>query len=114
MTRWALAGLLGFIVFASGCGVNLDEADLVPRGTAFVLRGTAAVVDNGGPCLIWRGDNGQNYHLFQHPTLANDAFDEVTTPGVTSRLVLATRTDLSLDCQSGTIVEVQDVLDVEN
>lgn len=106
--------ILGFSILAAGCGLSLAEADLLPRGTPFVLRGTAAVVDSGGPCLIWRGENGQTYHLFQHPTLDNETFDQITIPGVTSRLVIATRTDLTLDCRTGVIVEVQDVLDIEN
>lgn len=106
--------MFGLVLVMCGCGLELGEADLLPRGTPFVLRGTAAVTENGGPCLVWRGDNGQTYHLFQYPTLENEAFDQITEPGVTSRLVLATRTDLTLDCQTGVIVEVQDVLDIED
>jgi hypothetical protein len=98
----------------SGLGAELENSPLLAEGTPFVLRGTAAVIDNGGPCPIWRGDNGETYHLFQAPTLENDAYDEVTQPGVTSRLVLVTRSDLTLDCQVGIIVQVRDVLDVEN
>lgn len=98
----------------AGCNTGLEDSVLLARGTPFVLRGTAAVIDNGGPCLVWRGDNGETYHLFQDPTLENEAFDEVIQPGVTSRLVLVTRSDLTIDCQTGVIAEVRDVLDVEN
>lgn len=98
---------------ATGCNLGLDEVKLSVRGTPFVLRGTAAVLESNGPCPIWVGENGETYHLFQDPSLENEAFDEVVQPGVTSRLVLVTRSDLTLDCQAGVIVEVRDVLEVE-
>lgn len=105
--------IAGTVLTAFGCGLRQIQSEVLPRGTPFVLRGTAAVVDDGGPCLIWRGDNGETYQLFQHPSLNNDSFDQVIEPGVTSRLVLVTRSDLTIDCEGGVIVEVQDVLDVE-
>ncbi len=95
-----------------GCPVNLDDVSLSDTGTPFVLKGTAAVVDRDGPCPIWVGENGETYHLFQGTALDNDAYDQIIQPGVTSRLILATRSDLTLDCQYGVIVEVQDVLEV--
>jgi hypothetical protein len=85
---------------------------LFPTGTSFVVRGTAAVVDQGGPCLVWFGENGVTYHLFQDPRVPNEDFDRVARPGTTSRLVLATRQDLTVTCEVGTIVEVQDILEV--
>jgi hypothetical protein len=95
--------------------LNLDLAPetLFPTGTSFVVRGTMDLVDTeAGACLVWRGENGVTYHLFQHSRVANDEFDLVTTPGVTSRLELATRSDLVVDCQVGTIVEVQNILEI--
>ena len=88
------------------------EETLFARGTSFVVSGTAAVVDNGGPCLVWIAENGVTYHLFQGVRVENDDFDRVTTPGATSRLEVATRSDLVVACRIGTIVEVQGVLEI--
>jgi hypothetical protein len=78
------------------------------------MKGTMTVINRGGPCAIWVGDNGVQYHLFQDPLLENELYDRVTTPGTVSRLVLATRADLEVVCQIGTIVQVRDVLEVED
>lgn len=100
----------------AGCiDINVpDEFSLLPVGTSFVMRGTAAVVDDptGLPCLVWVGENGITYVLFQDMRLENDIFDRVTAPGTTSRLQLATRSDLEVSCQIGTIAEVEDVLEI--
>ena len=97
----------------SGCGL-LEAEELLPVGTPFVLSGTAAVVTRDGvPCRIWEGENGETYHLFQGTTLDNDAYDQVIEPGVTSRLIIVKRTDLTLDCQYGVIAEVRDVLEIQ-
>ncbi len=104
--------LLPFL--ASGC-VDLgaaSEGGLFPRGEPFILSGTAAVEDRDGPCRAWLGENGVTYHLFQGARVANDEFDRVRAEGVTSRLEIAIRTDLQLDCQYGTIAEVQRVLEI--
>ncbi len=100
----------------TACSLNLQllPENLVSTGTSFVLKGTATVLDSNGPCLAWIGDNGIIYHLFQSPTVENAVFDHITTPGVTSRLQIATRTDLQVSCQVGTIVEVLNVLEVVN
>ena len=104
--------LLPFL--AGGC-IDLgavDDGGLFPRGEPFIISGTAAVEDRDGPCRAWLGENGVTYHLFQGARVANDEFDRVRTEGVTSRLEIAIRTDLQLDCQYGTIVEVQRVLEI--
>lgn len=109
--RFALVSfmLLGLI---AGCALQA-AGDLLPKGTPFVLSGTSALATvRGSPCRIWEAENGETYHLFQAPSLTSEAFDEIIQEGVTSRLVLATRSDLTLDCQIGVIVEVQDVLEV--
>ncbi len=108
--------VLGITLLAAGSGCSIDF-DVLPdtfvaAGSPFVVRGTATVVDNEGPCLAWIGENGVTYHLFQDPRVDNETFDRVTTPGVTSRLQIAVRTDLELACQIGTIVEVRNVLEV--
>ena len=107
-------GLLLTLACTTGCidlALNAPET-LLPIGTAFVVKGTAAVIDNAGPCLIWEGENGITYHLFQDPRVENETFDRITTPGVTSRLEIAVRNDLEVICQVGRIVEVQDVLEI--
>lgn len=105
------------LVFALSAGcINIDipaASSLFPTGTSFVLQGTASTIDENGPCLVWLADNGLTYHLFQDPRVDNADFDAVTTPGVRSRLELATRADLEVDCQVGTIVEVQSVLEID-
>ncbi len=107
----ALAGLL----LSPGCTFEIPGQDtLFVRGEPFVMRGTAATIDVEGPCRVWLGDNGITYHLFQSVRLSNEDFDRIVTPGVTSRLQIATRNDLKVDCQTGDIVEVERVLDVEN
>jgi len=108
--------VLGITLLAavSGCSIDFDVLPdaFVTAGSPFVVRGTATVVDNEGPCLAWIGENGVTYHLFQDPRVDNETFDRVTTPGVTSRLQIAVRTDLMLACRIGTIVEVRNVLEV--
>lgn len=76
------------------------------------MSGTTEVIDNGGPCLVWQGQNGVTYHLFQSLLVSNEDFDTITTPGVTSRLLLLPREDLAVACQVGTIVEVEDILEI--
>lgn len=103
---------ISFTLLASGCIQVPDELGFLPTGTPFTIRGTAAIIDNGGPCPVWIGENGITYHLFQDPLLDNAVYDIVTTPGTTSRLVVATRSDLVVTCQVGTIIQVQDVLEI--
>lgn len=114
MAERRVARWVATILVVSGCVLDVPRAsDLLPVGTPFVVKGTAAVVDNNGPCLVWYGNNGVTYHLFQDPSVDNQAFDRVTTPGVTSRLELAVRTDLEVACRMGTIAEVVDILEIE-
>ena len=108
-----LCVLLGILLYAGCIDLTIPgQNTLFVKGESFVLSGTAAVIDNDGPCLVWLGTNGITYHLFQGIDLDNEDFDRVTTPGVTSRLELATREDLEVSCQIGTIVEVQGVLEI--
>jgi len=104
--------LLGVAAGSCGC-ISINAPDtLIPTGGPFVLTGTSEVIDRNGPCLVWQGDNGITYHLFQDPMLDSGLFDQVTTPGVTSRLELSVRTDLDVACRVGPTAEVMDVLDV--
>ncbi len=115
MTRTRLIACLVAIGLATGgCTVNIpgNNTTLFATGESFILRGTTAVIDNSGPCLVWIGENGITYHLFQGGRLENADFDRITTPGVTSRLELAARSDLTVSCQVGEIVEVQRVLEI--
>jgi hypothetical protein len=108
-------GLVAIYLLPMACTFNLDlgTETLFPTGTAFVLSGTADRVDTQvGGCLVWLGENGVTYHLFQNPRVDNGEFDLVTTPGVTSRLELSTRTDLVVDCQIGTIAQVENILEI--
>lgn len=107
-----LSSALGTLLLA-GCLSSTDTSKLLPVGTPFVVKGTMSVSDeNGGPCPAFIAENGINYYLFQDPLLDNASFDTVATPGATSRLVLATRDDLSSPCSSLTVAEVQQVLQV--
>jgi len=108
-----LAAGLGLVIGTAGCVNFPEELMLGSSGDPFILKGTAAVVDNEGPCPVWVGDNGVTYHLFQGARVENDAFDQAMTPGVTSRLQIAVRTDIPVSCQIGTVVEVHDVLEIE-
>lgn len=110
----AALGLAAALGAAGGCGSLEDlTGTVLVRGEPFVVSGTFAIIDrNGRNCPVWYGDNGVSYHLFQSPRVPNDDFDRATVPGVRSRLEIAPRNDLFLDCQVGTIVEVQRVLQV--
>jgi hypothetical protein len=105
------------VLYAVGGCINVsllgEGNSLFVTGESFILTGTATIQDNNGPQLVWIGENGFTYHLFQATQLDNDAFDRVTTPGTTSRLQLATRTDLQVVGQVGTVVEVQRVLEID-
>jgi hypothetical protein len=94
--------------------VDLGAETLFPSGSSFVVKGTAENAPSPfGICNIWRGANGVTYHLFQGTRVDNADFDRVITPGVTSRLEIATRSDLIVDCQQGTIVEVRQILEIQ-
>ena len=110
---WAVAWLTLAMGWAGCAEFNVPETfSLSPQGVDFVLSGTSTVLDTGGPCLSWLGDNGITYHLFQSTRLANEDFDRITIPGTRSRLVLATRSDLEISCGQGEIVEVREVLEI--
>jgi hypothetical protein len=112
--RNAVGFLLALLLVAVGClDIRIPgETTLFVTGTPFVLSGTATVLDQAGPCLVWVGDNGITYFLFQSTQLSNQDFDLVMTPGTTSRLELATRSDLETACDGGTIVQVNRVLEI--
>ena len=119
MRRPALVAACCLALLPIGCFEIIQPDLAVPidlgvlgSSSQFVVRGTAAIADNDGPCPIWVGENGATYHLFQAPHLDNETFDYVTTPGTTSRLVLAVRDDIELECQFGTIAEIQSVLEI--
>jgi hypothetical protein len=104
------------VVAPTACTINatLLPDNLVSTGTSFVVKGTMTLQAGQGPCLVWMGDNGIAYHLFQTPSVENATFDHINTPGVTSRLQIATRDDIPVACQVGTVVEVLNVLEVIN
>ncbi|HNQ21475.1 MAG TPA: hypothetical protein PKK06_00090 [Phycisphaerae bacterium] len=111
---------MGVLMLAVGVGISLagcinfpSEVMLGTGGSPFIVKGTAALINNDGPCLVWLAENGVTYHLFQGTQVDNASFDQVTTPGVTSRLQIATRTDIPVACQIGTVAEVYDVLEIE-
>ena len=109
----ALGVLTGSCVNVAPPEVNVPvDLTLFGEGNSFVVRGTATIVDNDGPCPAWVAENGVTYHLFQSPRLENETFDRVTEPGVVSRLVLVVRGDLELVCAFGKTAEVIDVLEV--
>jgi hypothetical protein len=94
---------------AGGC-INLNRSELLPVGTPFVVQGTMTVSD--GDCLVWQANNGESFYLYQDPLLDNNLFDQVNTSGVTSRLVIVTRSDLTAPCKTDKIVQVQEVLEI--
>jgi hypothetical protein len=104
----ALSGCIdATIPVGGGGGISLFSPG------AFVIRGRMDEATNMGmDCPVFRADTGINYHLFQTEAVENDVFDAVTTPGAVSRLVVQERSDLEIACQIGTIVEVQDVLEL--
>ncbi len=109
-TPWVIIIMLCGLWPVAGC---LDLSNALPVGTPFVARGTTVVIEVAGePCRVWIAENGVTYHLFQDPLLSNEVFDQIMTPGTTARLVLTTRADLAVSCQVGTIVEVQESLEI--
>lgn len=114
LVKPALLLTLAFSPTACTINASLLPDDLVSTGTSFVVKGTMTVQDRNGPCLVWMGDNGIAYHLFQTPSVENAIFDRIITPGVTSRLQVATRSDIPVACQVGTVVEVLNVLEIVN
>ncbi len=88
------------------------EDVLFVKGEPFIVSGVSAVVDEGGPCRVWYASNGMTYELFQGARVDNTEFDQIMTPGRTSRLEIATRSDLESSCDVGRIVEVQRILEI--
>lgn len=125
MVRRVLATIAAATIMSVGGCISLSDSSLLSTGAPFVMRGTAVILESGGTtglfglgaepgetCPAWLGENGVTYHLFQDPLLDNNSYDRITTPGVTSRLVLVPRGDLDLPCATGTIVEVEQVLEI--
>jgi hypothetical protein len=115
--RWVYVGA-SILCALSGCiDANIPIGggggiSLFPPG-AFVIRGRMdEATGMGMDCPVFRAETGINYHLFQTEAVENDVYDAVTTPGAVSRLVVQERSDLEIACQIGTIVEVQDVLEL--
>ena len=100
-----------FIIFGGilgGCiTINLPEEGVLGGGS-FVVTGVAEVVENNGSCAIWLADDGRTFVLFQDPRLPNADFDNVTTPGTRSRLVLDLRSALGDRCREDAIAAVVD------
>jgi hypothetical protein len=105
---------LGIGLMVIGCTLEIPGVDSLLPASSFVVKGTAAVDDQNGPCRIWYGENGFTYYLFQDPRVDNETFDRVITPGVTSRLELLIRADLEVTCQVDRKAEVVDVLEIED
>ncbi len=115
MTRTRLIAWLAAIWLGTGaCTVNIpgNNTTLFATGESYIVKGTATVVDDNGPCPVWIGQNGITYQLFQGGRLENADFDRITTQGVTSRLEIVTRSDIAVACQAGQVVEVQRVLEI--
>jgi hypothetical protein len=104
--------LAGACIVTSLLVQGCDTSALLVVGTPFVVQGTMTVNSHSGTCLIWMGDNGETYYLYQDPLLDTGIFDQITTPGVTSRLVVVTRSDLTSPCAVDEVVQVQEVIEV--
>ncbi len=117
MRRDILISALTLPILLSGCGLFEwplgDGAGSLLGSASFVVRGQM-VIEQGarGPCPVFVAETGLLYHLFQHPSLANDQYDRVTTPGAVSRLEVRVRNDLQTLCRIGTTVEVLKVLEL--
>ncbi len=100
------------VIGVSACNIGLP--DLFPISAPFIVKGTfeerAAFLQ--APCPVWVDTTGVVYHLFQNEVISNEDFDRVTTPGVTSRLRLEIRRDLTVGCPMGKTVEVIQVLEI--
>lgn len=117
MRRDILIPALTLPVLLSGCGLFDwplgDGTTSLLGSTSFVIRGQMEIEQGArGPCPVFLAETGLIYHLFQHPSLANDEFDSVTTPGAVSRLEVRVRNDLETLCRIGTTVEVLKVLEL--
>jgi hypothetical protein len=99
-------------LFVPTCTIDIPNP--LVTGTAFIVKGTYEVrpVFGRGDCPVWVAETGVLYHLFQGDAVSNADFDAVTTPGVASRLRIATRDDLTVACELGTTVVVQAVLQI--
>lgn len=107
------AGALFVAVMAAGCSVELPNP--IPFGTSFITKGTFELQTPFGAasaCPVWVDTSGAVYQLFQGEDVSNAEFDQVTTPGVTSRLQLKTRDDLIVGCKVGTTVQVEAVREI--
>lgn len=82
----------------------------IQQGT-FELRQTGFLSE--ATCPVWVDDTGLAYHLFQGAMITSAQFDQITTPGTTSRLQLQFNNSLQVGCLTDSpIVEVVGVLEV--
>ncbi|MCA9254531.1 MAG: hypothetical protein KDA33_02790, partial [Phycisphaerales bacterium] len=98
-----MISLAGCSLFAApACTLELPSFDL-SSGSPFLIKGTFVRVERFGqaPCFAWEGDNGIFYHLFQDANLDDDLFDQATTVGARSRLLIQIRGDLQVTCELG-------------
>jgi hypothetical protein len=102
-----------FLALAAVGACTLQVPSIFPSGTPFIVKGTSETRDvfACGPSAVWVDTSGVAYHLFQGDRISNEDFDRITTPGVTSRLEIATRDDLQVACPVGIIVEVRSILE---
>lgn len=97
------------------CTVSLPDPLFSER--SFIVKGTFENRElpwGAGTVGVWVDQTGVVYHLFQGEEIANEDFDRITTPGVTSRLQLTPRADLQVGNQIGTKVVVDEVLEIVN
>lgn len=108
------AALLAVLLASLSPACSVQLPSVLSSGSPFIVKGTfeARDVFGRGSCPVWVAETGILYHLFQDEAVSNADFDRITTPGVTSRLRIATRGDLVVACQIGTSVVVQSVLEI--
>lgn len=106
------------MLLSTGCTFTLPDIPIpgieAPGAAPFLLTGTFRTIltEDAPPCRVWEGDNSITYHLFQNPDLNSDLFDQATSEGARSRLLIQLRGDLEVGCDMGPIAEVLEVREV--
>lgn len=92
-------------------GLTGDTLETALTGP-YIVGGVMEVDAETRPCSLFREDSGVTYLLFQGTRMTNEDFDTLFQDGAWVRLEINRRNGLLTNCGGGTIVEVQEVLEL--
>ncbi len=98
--------------WTAGC-IDLPEDSIqAALEGPYIVGGVMQVNAETRPCSLFLEDSGVPYLLFQGTSMTNEDFDSLFQDGARMRLEINRRSSLLTACEGGTIVEVQEILEL--